>query len=453
MPKPTSPNTNVQPLTASVNASGHLTIGGVDVVDLAEKYGTPLWIVDEKTIVQSVNACKQGLADANYPHSRVLYAGKAFLCLAMCQLINNLEIGLDVVSYGELATAMSAHVPPQNVYLHGNNKSEEEILSALTFGATRIVVDNSAELEVIIRLAETLGKQAKILLRVTPGVEIDTHHYIKTGQVDSKFGTPLEEINKLAAYCVTYSHAVDLLGLHAHIGSQSHDIGPYEEIVEIFADLYAALKQNLGIELSELDVGGGLGIAYTEETEATGIYDWAKVMAESVKSSFARRNLKLPILLVEPGRSIVGTAGVTIYKAGFVKTLPSGTCYVAIDGGMADNPRPVTYQAKYTALVANAMQAPHPDTPQTIVGKYCESGDIIVKDAYISAKAGDYIVVFSTGAYNYSMSSNYNRTGKPACILVNEGEAEVIIERETAADLLLKDRVPRRLLKSLQKQK
>jgi diaminopimelate decarboxylase len=449
MAKPISPNTCVQPLTASVNDSGHLTIDGMDVIELAEIYGTPLWIVDEKTILQSIAACKQGLADSAYPSTRVLYAGKAFLCLAMCHLITNNDVGLDVVSLGELETAISAHVPPNNIYLHGNNKSEEEIISALTYGQVRIVVDNKSELELVIKMAESLGKQAKVLLRVTPGVEPDTHQYIKTGQEGSKFGIPLTEIVDIAAHCLANRQSVDLLGLHAHIGSQSHNLGPYEEIVEIFADLYEKLKQELNIELSELDAGGGLGIAYTEDTKATAIYDWAKLLGESVKQAFEKRNLKLPILLVEPGRAIVGTAGVTLYKTGFVKTLPTGTCYVAVDGGMADNPRPVTYQARYTAMVANAMPAPRPDAPQTIVGKYCESGDIIVKDAYINAKPGDYIVVFGTGAYNYSMSSNYNRTAKPACILINNGEAEVIIERETTDDLMQKDRVPKRLLTNL----
>lgn len=449
MAKPISPNTYVQPLTAGVNADGHLTVGGMDVIDLAKIYGTPLWLVDEETIVQSIAACKQGLTDSTYPSTRVLYAGKAFLCLAMCHLITNHDVGLDVVSLGELETAISAHVPAHNIYLHGNNKSEEEILSALTYGQVRIVVDNASELDLVIKVAESLGKQAKVLLRVTPGVEPDTHHYIKTGQEGSKFGIPLTEIRDIASLCLANSHAVDLLGLHAHIGSQSHDLGPYEEIVEIFADLYKSLKQELNIELSELDAGGGLGIAYTEDTKATAIYDWAKLLGESVKNAFGKRTLKLPTLMVEPGRAIVGIAGITLYKVGFVKSLPTGTCYVAVDGGMADNPRPVTYQAKYTAMVANAMQAPRSDAPQTIVGKYCESGDIIIKDAYIQAKPGDYIVVFGTGAYNYSMSSNYNRTGKPACILINDGEAEVIIERETTDDLMQKDRVPKRLAGNL----
>lgn len=439
-----SPNINVKPSTAAVNAEGHLVVGGCDTVELAERFGTPLWVLDETTIRQSVAAIRAGLA--GYPDSKVLYAGKAFLCLAMCHLIRNLGLGLDVVSAGELYTAGVAGFPAGLIYMHGNNKSAQEIRDALSAGDVKIVVDSRSELNMVVDIARDMGKRATILLRVTPGVVPDTHHYIRTGHPGSKFGLSLEEVQPVVAYALEHKQQLRLIGLHAHIGSQSHHIEPYLEIVDILADFYGELKRAFGLELLELDVGGGLGIAYVDTDRPTAIHDWVHDIASKVQDAFTRRDLGLPVLVVEPGRSIVGTAGVTIYRAGHSKKLPGGEHYLAVDGGMADNPRPVTYQAKYTAGVANRMSGPPSDAPLTLVGRYCESGDIIVKDAYLSARTGDLIAIFGTGAYNYSMASNYNRTGRPACVMVNDGKADVIIERETCADLVRKDRVPTRLL-------
>lgn len=434
-----SPNTSIRPITARTNSLGHLEIGGADTTVLAEQFGTPLWIMDEATIAQSANACKDGLKDSQYPDWQVLYAGKAFLCLAMCRLTEMLDLGLDVVSCGELHTAMQAGLSGESVYLHGNNKSREEIETAIV-NNVRIVVDCETELHLIADLAKTKNTTANILLRVTPGVEPDTHHYIKTGQHDSKFGLALEEVTRIAKQAQTLGPSILLLGLHAHIGSQSHDIGPYLEIVDIMADSYAELKSQ-GVNMTHLDVGGGLGITYTESDKATPIYDWSLAIGKKVKESFLKRNLALPKLLVEPGRAIVGTAGVTIYRAGNRKVLPGGLTYLSIDGGMADNPRPVTYQAKYSACVANKNE--NSDAGKiTLVGKFCESGDVLIKNLQMNAETGDLIAVFSTGAYNYSMSSNYNRTGRPACVLVKDGVANVIIERENADDLLRQDRIP-----------
>ncbi len=441
-----SPNLSIQPVTAGVNDRGHLEIGGCDTVELAATYDTPLWIIDEKTIRDSAAAVLRGLE--GYGDARALYAGKAFLCLAMCHLLKQLGLGLDVVSLGELYTAAQAEFPPELIYMHGNNKAAEEIAFGLGLGDVKIVVDNPSEIELVRAVAEKLGRRAKVLLRVTPGVEPDTHHYIRTGQVDSKFGLPLDEVTHVAAYARDHARFIELLGLHSHIGSQSHNIEPYLEIVEILADCFLDLKRSQGIDLSQLDVGGGLGIAYTENDRPLPINEWANAISNRVKSAFQKRDLPLPTLLLEPGRAIVGTAGVTLYRAGHRKSLPGGLNYLAVDGGMADNPRPVTYQARYTPCVANRMNSPEPQTPVTIVGKYCESGDIIVRDAYLSAKSGDIIAVFGTGAYNYSMASNYNRTGRPACVIVSEGRAEVILEREFTADLLRQDRVPERLLRN-----
>lgn len=419
-------------------------IGGCDTVTLADEFGTPLWVLDERTIREAARAILEGLS--NYPDGRVLYAGKAFLCLAMCRLVRQLGLGLDVVSMGELYTAAQSAFPPEHIYLHGNNKSKEEITFALQLGQVKIVVDNESELEMVIRLAERIGRKAQVLLRVTPGVEPDTHHHIRTGQTDSKFGLPLESLPQVASRARQNSQFIELLGLHCHIGSQAHDIGPYMEIVDILAECFLDLRRSLGIEMKQLDLGGGLGIAYTEDDEPLALNEWSQLIAGAVMDRFKTDNLPCPTLLLEPGRAIVGTAGVTLYRAGHLKELPGGVRYLAVDGGMADNPRPVTYQARYTPVIASRMHAPRPQTPLTIVGKYCESGDIIVRDAYLAATTGDLIAVFGTGAYNYSMASNYNRTGRPACVLVANGRAEIILERESTADLLRQDRVPARLL-------
>ncbi len=431
------------PFTANVNDRDHLVVGGCDTVELARRFGTPLWVVDEKTIEQAARAIQSALA--GYPRWRVLYAGKAFLCLAICHIIRRLGLGLDVVSPGELYTAAAAEFPADLLYMHGNNKSESEIRDGLSYGSVKIVVDSESELEMVARVAGELGKKARILIRVTPGVVPDTHHYIRTGHADSKFGLPLEHLGRVVAEIARLGDSVELAGLHAHIGSQSQEIEPYCEIIEILADCLQEIKQSQGLELGELDVGGGLGIAYTQADRPVPIYEWGQAVAAQTIASFESRGLNLPTLVLEPGRSIVGTAGVTLYTAGHAKDLPGGPKYLAVDGGMADNPRPVTYQARYTACVASRMHGPRPDKAITLVGKYCESGDIIVKDAYLTATAGDVIAVFGTGAYNYSMASNYNRTGRPACVLVSDGQAEVIVERESYADLLRQDRVPSRL--------
>jgi diaminopimelate decarboxylase len=437
-----SPNIKIQPVTASINERGHLTIGGCDATELAEQFGTPVYIVDEQTIRDAAAAVNSGLSV--YPNARALYAGKAFLCLAMCHLVQQLGLGLDVVSAGELFTAVSAKFPAELIYMHGNNKSADEIEQGLEYGDVNIVIDNTSELALLSEIAARMNRVARVLLRVTPGVEPDTHHYIKTGQNDSKFGLPLKDIPLIIAQIVKDPH-LKLVGLHAHIGSQAHDMKPYLEIIDILADMMLDLKNNMDVELEQLDLGGGLGIAYTRKDHPTPIYDWSHGLASHALTAFKKRNLKLPQLLLEPGRSIVGTAGVTLYRAGHEKLLPGGLHYLAVDGGMADNPRPVTYQAKYTACVANRMHEEEPPEPLTIVGKYCESGDIIVKDAYLSARTGDLIAVFGTGAYNYSMASNYNRTGRPACVLVGDGKAEIIVERESHTDLIRQDRVPSRL--------
>ena len=436
-----SPNTLIMPLSAFVNEQGHLLIGGCDTVKLVEEFGSPLYIVDEATVTAAVKAVQAGLSV--YKNAQMLYAGKAFLCMAMAKLISNLGAGLDVVSEGELYTALQAGVSGTSIFLHGNNKGAREIELAITNGA-RIVADNTSEIDLIARLARSQGKKVPLMLRVIPGVAPDTHHHIQTGQADSKFGIPLNELHAVIDLVLNHQDALDLQGLHAHIGSQTLDVAPFVKSVNVLADLYKEIKETNGVELKFLDVGGGLGIAYTEEDKPISLFDWARDIANHTADAFAKRDLLQPHLFVEPGRSIIGTAGVTIYRVGHCKQV-SGSRYIAVDGGMSDNPRPITYEAKYTAKVANRMNQPPANSPVTLVGRFCESGDILIKDVHLTADTGDLIAVFGTGAYNYSMASNYNRTGKPACLLVYNGAAEVIIERETNSDLVRFDRIPDRL--------
>jgi diaminopimelate decarboxylase len=441
-----SPNTSSMPVTACVNDENHLSVGGCDVVALAEKFGTPLWLIDEQTIRCAVEACQAGLSA--YPQSQVVYAGKAFLCLAMCFLVKQMKIGLDVVSEGELLTAIRAQVPASSILLHGNNKSASEIEMALGYGPVRIVVDNYSELEMVAALSRKLGRKANLLLRMIPGVEPETHNHIKTGHEQSKFGIPLTQIDLFINYIQRFPREMQLLGLHVHIGSQAHDLEPYFKVIEVLADCLTKIKATFQLELPELDLGGGLGIAYTEADHPIPIYEWSKQISERLSKVFGLRKLNLPKLILEPGRSVIGPAGITLYRVGHVKTLVDGQQLFAVDGGMADNPRPITYQARYTACLANRMNAQKLEKPAAIVGKYCEQGDIIIEESHIAARSRDLVAVLGTGAYNFTMASNYNRTGRPACVLLMDGKADIIVERESNEDLLKKDQVPARLLNS-----
>lgn len=439
-------NQSIMPLTAKTNERGHLEIGGCDVVELAEKYGTPLYIYDEATLRSSCRQYKE--AFSSYSNVSMLFASKAFMTQTMCSILAEEGFGLDVVSGGEIYTASSANFPMERCYFNGNNKSSEELELAIETGVGRITVDNFFELELLDSIAQSKNKQINILLRVTPGIECHTHEYIQTGHLDSKFGFDLTQLDEAIELIKERYSNLNLKGLHGHIGSQIFETRVYADLVRIVAEEFARIRDKFGIVLEEMNLGGGLGVQYISEDDPPSMYEIAEVIKASLKENLVKYGLNEPKIIIEPGRSIVSNAGVTVYTAGSSKQVPEGRKYIAVDGGMADNPRPSMYQAKYYAVIANKMNEETTQTV-TIAGRYCESGDILINDAHLpEAEPGDIICIFCTGAYNYSMSSNYNRVPKPAGIIVHEGQSDVIIKRETYQDLIAFDVIPERLRKT-----
>jgi len=434
-----SPNQQLLPLTARTNTDGYLEIGGCDVVELARTYGTPLYIVDELTVRTACQQYREGFRQFYQGDSLVLYASKAWSCLALCALVHSEGLGIDAVSHGELYTAVQAGVKGDRLYVHGNNKSLEEIKYALSVGAT-IVVDNWQELKIL----GSWHQPVRLLLRITPGIECHTHEYIRTGHLDSKFGFDPTEIEQVFAF-VSHSPHLHCVGLHAHIGSQIFELQPHRDTAQVMAQWFNLARSKYQLQFTELDIGGGLGIRYVESDDPPSIKEWVAAVSESITTAFPSQGLPLPKLLCEPGRSIIGNACVTAYTVGSIKTVPDIRTYVAVDGGMSDNPRPITYQSQYRAVIANRLHAPLKQTV-TIAGKHCESGDILIKDiALPECYVGDTLVVLATGAYNYSMASNYNRIPRPAGVLVGQGQSELILRRETSEDLLRQDCLPDRL--------
>ena len=443
-PPDAAANQSLLPLSATVNKHDHLAIGGCDVVDLTEQFGSPLYILDEQTLRTACRQYKQSF-ERHYPgESLIVYASKAWSCLAVCAIASQEGIGIDVVSGGELQTAVDAGAKAENLYFHGNNKSLDELILGLRVGA-RIVVDNWHELKSLERLANSLGRTATILLRLTPGIECHTHEYIRTGHIDSKFGFDPDQLEDVFAYLAKQTGdregRLRCIGLHAHIGSQIFELQPHRDLAEVMVR-WLQTANRYGLPISELDIGGGLGIRYTESDDPPSIDDWAKTVCESVAAACQANDLPLPKLLCEPGRSLIGSACVTAYTVGGQKTVPGIRTYVSVDGGMSDNPRPITYQSVYRVLAASQMSTPLSETV-TLAGKHCESGDVVIQSASLPPlKAGEVLVVPATGAYNYSMSSNYNRVPRPAAVLVNQGKADIILRRETYADLVRQDRLP-----------
>jgi diaminopimelate decarboxylase len=440
-----SPNQQLLPLTARVNDHDCLEIGGCDVTSLVQQFGSPLYILDEQTLRTACQQYRDATARYYEGESQVLYASKAWSCLAVCAIAASEGLGIDVVSGGELYTALCASVSPDKIYFHGNNKSREELVFAIQSGST-IVVDNWHELHTLVDIVETShtkSLQPRILLRLTPGIECHTHEYIRTGHLDSKFGFDPNHLNEVFTF-VTQQSALNCVGLHAHIGSQIFERQPHQDLAAVMVQwLSKAAKYNLPV--TELNIGGGLGIRYTESDDPPSIEEWVKPICEVIHETCAAENLPLPKLLCEPGRSLIANACVTAYTIGSSKVIPGIRTYVVVDGGMSDNPRPITYQSVYRAVVANRMSA-FLTEKVTVAGKHCESGDIVIRDAQLpKTELGDILVVMGTGAYNHSMASNYNRLPRPAAVIVANGEANLILRRETSQDLIQQDCLPERL--------
>lgn len=425
----------------------HLEIGGCDTISLAKQYGTPLIILDEALIRQT---CRQyyHFFTEKYQNAEVIYASKAFSSPAICKIIEAEGLGLDVVSGGELYTALQANFPTAKIYFHGNNKSPHELAMALENKVGRIVVDNFYELEMLNQLAELFKVKAEILLRITPGIEAHTHEFIKTGQIDSKFGftLPNGQAREAIKTALTLKN-VKLRGLHCHIGSQIYEMDSYRHAAQVMMGFVNTVKREFNYQLEELNLGGGFGIYYKEGDSPAQIKNYAEFVMNTVKEQAKAFGLYMPKVIVEPGRSIVGPAGTTLYSIGSIKDIPGVRKYVAVDGGMADNIRPALYDARYEALIANKCTDP-PVELVSITGKCCESGDMLIRDIMLpEAEAGDILAISCTGAYGYSMASNYNALGKPAVVLANEGQADLIIRRENYQDLLKNHCLPARLTK------
>lgn len=426
-----------------VPTGGTLVLAGWSCLELAERYGTPLQVVEEEKVRSMCRRYRAAFGSA-YPHAEVIYAGKAFLTMAICRLVEEEGLGLDITSGGELYCALKAGFPPSRIYFHGNNKSPAELAVAIRASVGRIVVDNMWELEQIRRLG-TAERPVDVLLRVAPGVEAHTHEYIETGAEDSKFGFGLESGQAMAAVEAAAGAAgIALKGIHAHIGSQVLTLEPYALAARKLVAFAGAVRERTGLVLEEINLGGGLGIRYTEEDSPPAVEDLALLVASSLRQEASRRGLPLPRLVVEPGRSIVGEAGTTLYTVGAIKEIPGVRTYLAVDGGMADNPRVALYGARYAAVLANKLNL-LPERRYTVVGRFCESGDVLIHDISLpTAEPGDILAVFSTGAYHYAMASNYNMVPRPAVVMVAPGRADIIIRRETYDDLLACHEVPAR---------
>lgn len=438
-----STNQSLKPITYKINDNGNIEIGGCDLIDLAQKYETPLYVLDEATVR---NICRD-YKDAflKYDKVKMMYASKALCSMATSALIASEGFGFDAVSGGEIYTVYKAGVNMSTVLFNGNNKSYDELNLALEFGVGRISVDNFFELSLLNEIAKSQNKIADILLRITPGIECHTHEYIQTGHLDSKFGFDLTQIDEAVELILNQYTNLKLHGLHAHIGSQIFETAIYADEIEILVKELARLDEKFSLKLDEVNVGGGLGVKYTDSDEPPSTYEIADKIITSINSAIEKYGIEPPTLFIEPGRSIISTAGVTLYTLGSSKHVPKGKTYFAVDGGMADNARPSMYQAEYFAEVVNKPLQEYAKTV-TIAGRFCESGDILIKEIHMpELEEGDILCVFNTGAYNYSMASNYNRVQKPAMVLVNNSQSDMIVKRETLEDLISHDVVPDRL--------
>jgi diaminopimelate decarboxylase len=421
---------------------GKLLIGGVPASQLARDFGTPLYVMDEDRIRERCRAYVEA-ARTHYPNPQVVYASKAFCCMAMCRLAYDEALHLDVVSSGELATALRAGVPASHLLLHGNNKTRDELRAALDAGVGRIVVDNFYDLELLGALTRETGRTADVLLRLTPGIEPHTHQAIQTGGVDSKFGFGMLDGTARDAVARTLDVAgVRLRGIHCHIGSQILDLDPFVQSAQAMIEFAAWMARDRKVVVEDLDLGGGPGVRYLPEQHPLAVPTFVEAVTDVVRRGATQHGLPLPRLLIEPGRSIVGDTGVTLYTVGAIKPIRGVRTYVSVDGGMYENPRQALYQARYHSVLAERLDESSAATV-TIAGRCCESGDVLIWDARLpEPRAGDLLAVFSTGAYNFSMASNYNRYPRPAVVFVRDGRARVVVTRETIDDVLARDVPP-----------
>ncbi len=434
-------NQHIKP--ATVERKENLFIGGCDTVELTKKYGTPLYVVDETTLRNICHDYKN--AFKSYPHTRMMYASKALCTSAIVKILDEEGFGFDTVSIGEIHTVLNSGVELSHVLFNGNNKTERELDYAIKNGISRISVDNFYEIDLVSKVAGRYNKTVDVLLRISPGIECHTHEYIKTGQLDSKFGFDLSQLDEAVTSILTRHQNIKIRGLHAHIGSQIFEPSCFHDEIDVLTQTLGEISTKYNIVLDEINIGGGIGVKYVDSDLPPSINEIADVIIESLDKHIAKYNIEPPTLYIEPGRSIISTSGVTLYTIGSMKQVPNMTKYVTVDGGMADNPRPSMYQAEYLAEVANKVDETQTEKV-TIAGRYCESGDILIKDIMLpKLSTGDILCVYNTGSYNYSMASNYNRVEKPAMVLVNNSQSDIIVKRETLDDLVSHDVVPDRL--------
>jgi len=423
-----------------INNEGHLTIGGCDTVSLAKTYGTPLYVMDESSIREALKDFRASIAENYENGGAVAYASKACSFKEIYRIVNSENCWIDVVSCGELYTAVTAGFPAEHIIFHGNNKTVADLQMALSFGVGRIVIDNPTELKRLSTIAVNMNKSASVFMRITPGIDAHTHDFVKTGQIDSKFGFTLENGEALEMVGVALSMPnIILKGMHCHIGSQIFDEKPFEHAAEVMLGFLNDIRKQYHVTLPELNLGGGFGVRYTPADAPLSRKEYMKRAASSLKEAANALQYPIPFIIIEPGRSVVASAGITLYTVGGVKDIPGIRTYVSVDGGMADNPRYALYRSEYTAMIANKADKPV-DSIVTIAGRCCESGDLLQEHTPLQhCEEGDTLAVLVTGAYNYSMSSHYNRLPNPAVVMVKDGESRVVVKGETFEDIVKND--------------
>ena len=422
------------------NKEGHLTVGGMDTVELARKHGTPLYLIDENALRAQCRTYRKAAIESFGEDALPLYASKALCFTEIYRIAAEEGMGIDCVSGGELYTARKAGFPAERIYFHGNNKTDRDICDAMDMGVGTFVVDNTEELCAVSAEAQKRGIIQRILLRITPGIDPHTHRAIMTGNVDSKFGNAIVTGQAMGIVkAAINAEGVELAGLHCHIGSQIFDIEPFADAAKIMTEFMAQIKNECAYEIKELNLGGGLGVRYTEYDREIDYAAAIAHIAQIVKDLCAETGIAMPRVILEPGRSLVAAAGATLYTVGSVKEIPGFRNYVSVDGGMPDNPRYALYQSQYTALIANRATAPR-DYRATVAGRCCESGDLLGENMELQKPCrGDVLAVLVTGAYNYSMASNYNRLPRPPVVMIKDGKDRVAVKRETYEDITKND--------------